>query len=114
MDDRDRITSDQERPERITVVGRVRQLMTRRGQVAQQMDREPDAAHLASAEFEVDQTAGSVRDGVDLGCSSTAAAANRLLLSPPFPPAPQRWALLVVLSIESVSTMSKPRIRRNI
>lgn len=51
---------------------------------------------------------------MDFGRTPSAAAADRLLLSPHFPLALQRWDLLVVLSIETAATLSKALIRRNI
>jgi hypothetical protein len=79
-------------------------LVVWRRQAAQQRDREPDIALLSGAQIEDDQTTGGVRDGVDLGRPSASAAADRLFPSPPFPPALQRWALLVVLSMENAAT----------
>ena len=48
---------------------------------------------------EGDDAAFGVGDGMDFRRSTASAATNCLLLSPPFPPAAQRWALAVVLSI---------------
>ena len=88
--------------------------MVRRGQAAQQRDREPEITCLSGAQIEVGQTTDHVCHGVDFGRPPPSAAADRLLLLiPPFPPALQRWALLVVLSIESASTLSKALIGRN-
>lgn len=114
VDDRDGSTPNQERPEGITVIGCVGELVVRRGQAAQLRDREPAIACLPGARVEVDQTTNCVCHGVDFGRAPPSAATDRLLLSPHFPLARQRWALLVVLSIESAATLSKALIRRNI
>jgi hypothetical protein len=55
--------------------------------------------HLPSGKIEGNQTAGRIGDGMDLGRPPAAAASDRLLLRPPFPPAAQRCALEVVLSM---------------
>lgn len=70
---------------------------------------------LSGAQIEVDQTTNRACHGVDFGRPRPpSAAADRRLLIPPFPPALQRWTLLVVLSIKSALTLSKAPIRRNI
>lgn len=107
LDHRNGIASVQEGPEVVTVIRGISQLVSWRGQFAQKRDREPDVTHLSGTENEGDQPTNGIRDGVDLGGPSTSAAPDRLVCRPPFPPALQRWALLVVLSIANASVSSR-------
>jgi hypothetical protein len=58
---------------------------------------------LAGAEFEPDQMSKAVGNSMDFGRPAAAAAANFLGVGPPFPPALQRWALALVLSMLCMS-----------
>lgn len=99
LDDRDAAPCSQEFAELITVVGGVGQDLGSLRQLLDQAWRRANIALLPSGYVEGNQTAGSVGDGMDLGRPPAAAASDRLLLSPPFPPAAQRCALEVVLSM---------------
>jgi hypothetical protein len=54
---------------------------------------------MAGRHFDGDGTSMRVDDGVDFRRAAPARAANRLRLGPPFPPAAERCALAVVLSM---------------
>ena len=99
LDDRRAIPRNQEFAKLITVVGSVGQHPCGLRQLADQAGRRANIAHLPRGEIEGNQLAGSVGDGMNLGCTPAAAASDRLLLAPPFPPAAQRWAFEVVLSM---------------
>ena len=88
--DRGATPCDQEFAKFITVVGGVGQHLRGLRQLLDKAWRRANIAHLPSRDVEGDQTAGSVCDGMDLGRPPAAAASDRLLLGPPFPPAAQR------------------------
>src|SRR5580704_4624740 len=99
LDDRGAAPRNQEFAKLITVVGGVGQHLGGLRQLLDKAWRRANIAHLPSGDVEGNQTAGSVGDGMDLGRPPAAAASDRLLLGPPFPPAAQRCALEVVLSM---------------
>jgi hypothetical protein len=83
----------------VAVVSGVGQDQRGRRQLFDETPGRLDIALLAGGEFEGDQMARRVGDGMDFGCPAAAVASDCLLLGPPFPPAAQRCVLAVVLSI---------------
>jgi len=56
---------------------------------------------LPGSQQEGERTTVSIGDGVDFGVATAPAAADRLEVRPPFPPAAERCALTCVLSIST-------------
>jgi hypothetical protein len=54
---------------------------------------------MARRHFDGDGASARIDDGVDFRGAAAARTANRLRFRPPFPPAAERWALAVVLSM---------------
>jgi hypothetical protein len=54
---------------------------------------------MAGRHFDGDGASARIGDDVDFGRAAAARATNRLRLGPPFPPAAERCALAVVLSM---------------
>ncbi len=54
---------------------------------------------ITAGQFEGDDPTVGINDCVDFGGPATSAPTNGLCLGPPFPPAAQRWAFAVVLSM---------------
>ena len=54
---------------------------------------------MTGADNQLPRPPAFVDGGVDFGRAPATRAANRLRLSPPFPPAAERWALIWVASI---------------
>ncbi len=90
----------------ITIVGAVRQQVFCNRQRLQQCWGRPDVAPLTGREIERDQSPGCIGNCMDLGRAAASAAADRLRLGPPFPPALHRCALLLVLSMDCTSALS--------
>ena len=99
FDDRQRAAFDEKRAKRVTVVGCVSEKRHRRRQRRDQAGGWPNIASLTWCQLEGDQPAFVVDDGVDFGGSAAATSTDCLFIRPPFPPALQRWALAVVLSM---------------
>lgn len=59
----------------------------------------PNIAQVAGRHFDGDGASAFVNNGVDFRRAAAARAADRLRLGPPFPPAEERCALAVVLSM---------------
>jgi hypothetical protein len=57
---------------------------------------------IAGAQEEKARPSLGIGQGVDLGRAATARAADGFAVRPPFPPAAERWALMVELSIATV------------
>jgi hypothetical protein len=99
FDDRGRIAVFQECSEGVAVVGCVGQQGSGRRKRCDQISRRADVAALAWSDGEGDQAPIAIDDGVDFAGSVASAPADSLLFRPPLPPALQRWALVVVLSM---------------
>jgi hypothetical protein len=54
---------------------------------------------MARRHLDGDRASARVDNGVDFRGAAAARTANRLRFGPPFPPAAERWALAVVLSM---------------
>jgi hypothetical protein len=90
---------DQELPEGIAIVGGVGGAQARRRQRVEQGASDGCVAALAGCYFEREGTAAAIDNSMDFCRSPAARAADRLVVGPPFPPAAERCALAVVLSI---------------
>jgi hypothetical protein len=99
FDDRRGSPVGEESPERLAVVGSVREQRLRRRKWFDQSRGRLDVVAIAAGQFEGDDPAVAVNDGMDFGRAPTPALADGLLLGPPFPPAEQRCAFAVVLSM---------------
>ena len=99
LDDRRGSTVDQEFSERLAVIGGVPEQRFRRRKWFDQTWRRLDVMTIAAGQFEGDEPAVSVDDGMNFGRSPAPALADGLRLGPPFPPAAQRWAFAAVLSM---------------
>jgi hypothetical protein len=66
---------------------------------AGQRCRDSNVAEMARRRFDGDGASARADDGVDFCGAAAPRAANRLRRCPPFPPAAERWALAVVLSM---------------
>ena len=97
--DRRRFTAFQERSESITVVGGVRQQGSSGRKRREQIGGRSNVATLAGCDREGDHTPVVIDDGVNFRGSPAPAPADSLFLRPPVPPALQRCALAVVLSM---------------
>jgi hypothetical protein len=98
FDDRRGSSIGEEFPERLAVVGGVREHGFRWREWFDQSRCRLDVMTITARQFEGDEPAVSVNDGVDFRGASASALADGLFLGPPFPPAAQRWAFAVVLS----------------
>ena len=87
----------------VAVKSGVRQQEGCRGEALKQRLGGTHIAPLARCEIKGDQAPERVGDGMDFGAATAAAAPDCFGLGPPFPPALQRCALLVVLSIDCIS-----------
>jgi hypothetical protein len=83
----------------MAVVGGVGGQATACRNCADQRCRDSNVAEMARRHFDGDGASARVGDGVDFRGAAAPRAANRLRLRPPFPPAAERWALAVVLSM---------------
>ena len=98
-DDWDRPALSQEATQPIAVISCIRgQAPTGRNSTDQGC-RNPNIAEMTGRHFNGDGTSVRIDDSVDFRRPAAARAANRLRLRPPFPPAAERWALAVVLSM---------------
>jgi hypothetical protein len=90
---------DQEQPEPVAVIGGIGGAQASRRQRFQEAAGDGCVAALAGRYFERDGTAATIDNSMDFCRSPAARAADRLEVGPPFPPAAERCALAVVLSI---------------
>jgi hypothetical protein len=90
---------DQEQPKRVTVIGSVCGTQTARRQWFDEAAGDRRIAALARGYLERQGTAATIDNSMDFCRSPAARAADRLDIGPPFPPAAERCALAVVLSI---------------
>ena len=90
---------DQEAAQAVAIVGGVASADPGRGQRRQQRKGRADVAELPRRYFDRDRPPVAIDDGVDLGRPPAARAADGLRRGPPFPPAAERCALAVVLSM---------------
>lgn len=90
---------DQEQPKPIAVVGGICCAQTAWRQRFEKAAGDRCVAALAGGYFERDGTAATIDNSMDFCRSPAARAADRLEVGPPFPPAAERCALAVVLSI---------------
>jgi len=90
---------DEECPEGLGVIGGIGEQSFRWRKSFDQSRRRLDVMAVAAGQFKGDDPAVAVNDSVDFGRSTAPALANGLLQGPPFPPAAQRWAFAVVLSM---------------
>jgi hypothetical protein len=90
---------DEKQPEPIAVIGGIRGAQTAWRQRFEQIAGDGCVAALAGGYFEGDGTAATIDNSMDFCRSPAARAADRLEIGPPFPPAAERCALAVVLSI---------------
>lgn len=98
-DDRAGAALDQKQPERVAVIGGVAGAQAAWRQWFKQTAGDRSIAALAGAYLDCDGTAATIDNSMDLCRSPAARAADRLDVGPPFPPAAERCALAVVLSI---------------
>jgi hypothetical protein len=98
-DDRNRAALKKKATQTIAVVGGVGSQATACRNSDDQGCRDANVAEMARRHFDGDGASTRVDDGVDLRAAAAARTANRLRLRPPFPPAAERWALAVVLSM---------------
>ena len=90
FDDRRGSAVDEVFPERVCVIGGVREQGLRWRKSFDQSRRWLDVMAVAAGQFKGDDPAVAVNDSVNFGRSTASALANGLLLGPPFPPAAQR------------------------
>ena len=90
---------DQEKPEPVAVIGGICRAHTAWRQWFEQALGNRCVAALAGSYLERDGTAATIDNSMDFCRSPAARAADRLEVGPPFPPAAERCALAVVLSI---------------
>jgi hypothetical protein len=90
---------DEELPEGIAIVGGVGGAQACRRQRVEQDASDGRIAALAGGYFKREGTAATIDNSMDFCRSPAARAADRLVVGPPFPPAAERCALAVVLSI---------------
>ena len=83
----------------IAVISCIRGQAAARRNSADQGCRNPNIAEMAGRHFDGDGASARIGDGVDFRRATAARATNRLRLGPPFPPAAERCALAVVLSM---------------
>jgi hypothetical protein len=98
-DDGHRAALGEELSQAIGIVSGVGGAQPRWWQRAEERQRGADVAELALGYFERDEAPERIADGVDFRRSAAARAADRLRFGPPFPPAAERCALALVLSI---------------
>jgi hypothetical protein len=98
-DDGDSPALFEEATQPIAVVSGVGGQAGARRNSADQRCRHPDIAQIAGRHFDGDGASAFVNNGVDFRRAAAARAADRLRLGPPFPPAAERCALAVVLSM---------------
>lgn len=91
---------DQELAQAVAVVGGVASATPCRRERREQGQDHAHVAELARRYFDRDRPPLTVNDGVDLRRPSAARATDGLRRGPPFPPAAERCALAVVLSID--------------
>ena len=103
-DDRSGSAFGQELAQPVAVVGCIGRAQPPRRQRRQECDGGPHVAKLARRYFEGDGASGAIDDGVDFCRAPASRPANRLRRRPPFPPAAERCALAVVLSIICMSS----------
>ena len=89
----------EEATQAIAVVSGVASQAAGRPNSADQGCRDSNVAQVAGCHFNGDGASAFVNNGVDFRRAAAARAANRLRLGPPFPPAAERCALAVVLSM---------------
>jgi hypothetical protein len=99
-DDRLGATLLQEGPQGIAVIGRVGQAESRRGQRAQQRLSRTGVPRLTGRQQECEDATRGIGDQMDLRAAPAARTPYGLEIRPPFPPAAERCALAVVLSIK--------------
>ena len=92
---------DQKQPEPIAVIGAIGGAQTAWRQRFEQAASDRRIAALPGGYGEGDGTTATIDNSMDFCRSPAARAADRLELGPPFPPAAERCALVVVLSIIS-------------
>ena len=99
FDDRCGSAVGEEFTERVAVVGGVCEQGFRRRKCFDDFQGRFDVMAIAAGQFEGDEASVGINDGMDFGRTPAPAFADGLLLGPPFPPAAQRWAFAVVLSM---------------
>ena len=99
FDDRRGPACGQERAERVTVVSGIGEQRLRRWQPFDQSGSGANVVSISPRQFERNDPPIAVDDGVDFRGASASALADGLSVGPPFPPAAQRWAFAVVLSM---------------
>jgi len=99
FDDRRGSAVGEEFPERLAVVGSIREQGFRWRKWFDQSRRRLDVVAIAAGQFEGDKAAVSVNDSIDFRGAPASALADGLRLGPPFPPDAQRCAFAAVLSM---------------
>jgi len=94
-----RAASDQEEAERVAVIGGIGGAQPGRRERLDEGLSERRIAALAGGYVQCEGTAAAIDNSMDFCRSPAARAADRLVVGPPFPPAAERCALAVVLSI---------------
>ena len=87
----------------IAVIGGVGGAQAAGWQGCEQGNGNGRVAPLPRRYLERERTAATVDNSMDFCRSAASRAADRLIIRPPFPPAADRWALAVVLSIMWIS-----------
>jgi hypothetical protein len=86
-------------PQPVAVIGGVACQAAARRDRADQRRGDANVAQLARRYFEGDRASAGIDDRMDFRGAAAARAADRLRIGPPFPPAAERCALAVVLSM---------------
>jgi hypothetical protein len=92
-------TLDEKLARRVAIIGGIGGAQAARRQRLQKAARQRGGARAAPVLFATRWDGRDHRQEHGFCCSPAARAADRLELGPPFPPAAERWALAVVLSI---------------
>jgi len=87
------------------VISAVGEQSTRQADRRQEFAGSGEIMAVAGRDQECQRTPQIVRQRVDFGRAPAARAADRVVESPPFAPAAERWTLMCVLSIDIVPTV---------
>ncbi len=99
LDDRCGAAVGQELAESIAIIGGIAQKRFGRRQRLHERGRRAYVVAISTGQIERNDPSLAIDHGVDLGRPTAPAAPDGLLPLPPFPPAAQRCAFAVVLSI---------------
>jgi hypothetical protein len=94
---------DEQAPQSVAVVSRVAGQAATRWDSADQGQCDANVAELAGRYFKRDGASARIDNRMDFRGAAATRATDRLRLSPPFPPAAERCAFAVVLSMACTS-----------